>query len=191
MIIPYKKLLNYCKKKLDTYTFSFVYSVMNKVILNPLLDNKPVSPKILKEHEEHKKRIAFNKKTYNKEYKELKFLVEVKKADDFTVSMYLAIVDGRKITKKMLQAIHKIIKRNSFAELEKKRLETERLIPKVNLVREALHKAKYHDTYVWRSEEFLDSIEEQIHKWGNLSPKQKLALNKMYKRFLKKSEKKT
>ena len=38
---------------------------------------------------------------------------------------------------------------------------------------------------------FLNSIEEQVRRWGNLSPKQKLALNKMYKRFLKKSEKKT
>ena len=164
---------------------------MNKQVLNPLLNNKPVSKKILAEHEEHKKQIKLNKKTYNKEYKELKFLVDTKKADEFTVSMYLAIIDGRKITKKMLQAIHNIIKRNSFAELERKRLEIERLIPKVNLVREVLHKANYHDTYVWRSEEFLDSIEKQIHKWGNLSPKQKLALNKMYKRFLKKSEKRT
>ena len=127
-----------------------------------------------------------NKRVYNKEYKELKFLVETKKADDFTINMYVAFVAGRKITKKMLQAIHNIIKRNSFAELEKKRLEIERLIPKVNLVREVLHKANYHETYVWRSEDFLDSIEEQIHRWGNLSPKQKLALNKMYKRFNKK-----
>ena len=159
---------------------------MNKVILNPLLGNKPVSKKILVEHEETKKLIEFNKKTYNKEYKELKFLVETKKADDFTVSMYVAIISGRKITKKMLQAIHKIIKRNSPQEIEKKRLEIERLIPKINLVREALHKANYHETYVWRSEEFLNSIEEQVRRWGNLSPKQKLALNKMYKRFNKK-----
>ena len=152
---------------------------MNKVILKSLIDNKPLKKKFLIEHEENKKQIKLNKKTYNKEYKELKFLVETKKADDFTVSMYVAIISGRKITKKMLQSIHKIIKRNSFAELEKKRLEIERLIPKVNLVREALHKANYHDTYVWRSEEFLDSIEDQVRRWGNLSPKQKLALNKM------------
>tara|TARA_R110000851_G_scaffold328560_1_gene499499 strand:- start:91 stop:585 length:495 start_codon:yes stop_codon:yes gene_type:complete len=164
---------------------------MNKQVLNPLLNNKPVSKKILAEHEESKKQIKFNKKTYNKEYKELKFLVETKKADDFTISMYVAIIDGRKITKKMLQAIHNIIKRNSFAELEKKRVETERLIGKTRLVREVLSKCNYDDTYVWRSEEFLDSIDEQIHRWGNLSPKQKLALNKMYQRFKKKSEKKT
>ena len=132
-----------------------------------------------------------NKRVYNKEYKELKFLVETKKADDFTINMYVAFVAGRKITPKMLEFIRKIIKRNSPEEKEKKRLEIERLIPKINLVREALHKANYHETYVWRSEDFLDSVEEQIRRWANLSPKQKLALNKMYKRFLKKSEKKT
>ena len=147
-----------------------------------------MSKKILVEHEETKKLIEFNKKTYNKEYKELKFLVETKKADDFTVSMYVAIISGRKITKKMLQAIHKIIKRNSPQEIEKKRLETERLLSKTKIVREVLHKANYHETYVWRSEDFLDSIEEQIRRWGNLSSKQKLALNKMYKRFRKKNE---
>ena len=159
---------------------------MNKVVLNPLLNNKPISPKILKEHEETKKLIEFNKKTYNKEYKELKFLVETKKADEFTVSMYVAIISGRKITPKMLNAIHNIMKNNSPEELEKKRLETERLLSKLSLVKEALHKANYHETYVYRSEDFLDSIEKQIRDRGSLSPKQKLALNKMYKRFKKK-----
>ena len=164
---------------------------MSEQVLNPLLNNKPVSKKVLEDTKRSQEKATYNKKTYNKEYKELKFLVKTKKADDFTINMYVALVAGRKITKKMLQSIHKIIKRNSFTELEKKRLEIERLIPKVNLVREALHKANYHETYVWRSEEFLDSIEEQVRRWGNLSPKQKLALNNMYKRFLKKSEKRT
>ena len=159
---------------------------MNKVILNPLLGNKPVSKKVLESTKKSQEKVDYNKKTYNKEYKELKFLVETKKADDFTINMYVAFVAGRKITPKMLESIRKIIKRNSPEEKEKKRLEIERLIPKVNLVREALHKANYHETYVWRSDEFLNSIEEQVRRWGNLSPKQKLALNKIYKRFNKK-----
>ena len=159
---------------------------MNKVILNPLLGNKPVSKKILVEHEETKKLIEFNKKTYNKEYKELKFLVETKKADDFTVSMYVAIISGRKITDKMLTSIHKIMKRNTPEEREKKRLETERLYFKVNLVKEALYKCNYDEYYESRSEDFLGSITEQVRDRGSLSPKQKLALNKMYKRFNKK-----
>ena len=135
--------------------------------------------------------VAFNKKTYSSQLKELRFLIKSKQADNFTTNMYLALIEGRKITPKMLDAINKIIKSKSPAEVEKKRLETERLLLKLNLVREALHKANYHETYVWRSEDFLDSVEEQIRRWANLSPKQKLALNKMYKRFLKKSEKKT
>jgi len=133
-----------------------------------------------------KEKADYNKKTYSKEYKELKFLVETKKANDFTISMYVAIISGRKITPKMLNAIHNIMKNNSPEELEKKRLETERLLSKLSLVKEALHKANYHETYVWRSEDFLNSIEKQIRDRGTLSPKQKLALNKMYKRFNKK-----
>ena len=159
---------------------------MTKQVLNPLLNNKPVSKEVLKSTKKSQEKAEYNKKTYNKEYKELKFLVETKKANDFIISMYVAIISGRKITPKMLKAIHNIMKTNSPAELEKKRLETERLLSKLNLVKESLHKANYHETYVYRSEDFLDSIEKQIRDRGSLSPKQKLALNNMYKRFNKK-----
>jgi hypothetical protein len=139
--------------------------------------------------EKSKENAAYNKKTYSKEYKELKFLVETKKADDFTINMYVAMLTGRKMTDKMLKTIHKVMKRNSPDELKKKTEETERLLFKTKLVRESLHKAKYHDTYVWRSEDFIDSIDTQIRARGTLSPKQKLALNKMYKRFNTRIEK--
>jgi hypothetical protein len=159
---------------------------MTKQVLNPLLNNKPVSKEVLKSTKKSQEKAEYNKKTYNKEYKELKFLVETKKANDFIISMYVAIISGRKITPKMLNAIHNIMKRNSPEELEKKRLETERLLSKLDMVKESLHKANYHETYVYRSEDFLDSIEKQIRDRGSLSPKQKLALNNMYKRFNKK-----
>ena len=159
---------------------------MNKVILNPLLGNKPVSKKVLESTKKSQEKIAYNKKTYNKEYKELKFLVETKKADDFTVNMYVAIVSGRKITPKMLNAIHRIMKRTSPDELEKRRIETGRLLSKLSLVKEELYKCKYDSYYESRSEDFLDSIEKQIRDRATLSSKQKLALNKMYKRFKKK-----
>ena len=159
---------------------------MSEQTLNPLLNNKPVSKKVLEDTKRSQEKAAYNKKTYNKEYKELKFLVETKKADNFTVSMYVAIISGRKITDKMLTSIHKIMKRNTPEEREKKRLETERLYFKVNLVKEALYKCNYDEYYESRSEDFLGSITEQVRDKGNLSPKQKLALNKMYKRFNKK-----
>ena len=81
-----------------------------KPTLNPLLNNKPVSKKVLKSTKKSQEEATYNKKTYNKEYIELKFLVETKKADEFTISMYVAIISGRKITFKMLNAIHNIMK---------------------------------------------------------------------------------
>ena len=159
---------------------------MSEQILNPLLNNKPVSKKVLESTKKSQEKASYNKKTYGKEYRELKFLVESKKADEFTIKMYVAIISGRKITEKMLNAIHDIMKRNTPNELEKKRLEIERLNYKVGLVKEALYKCDYDEYYESRSEDFLGSITEQVRDKGNLSPKQKLALNKMYKRFLKK-----
>ena len=164
---------------------------MSEQVLNPLLNNKPVSKEVLESTKISQEKVAYNKKTYGKEYRELKFLVETKKADEFTISMYVAILSGRKITEKMLNAIHDIMKRNTPEEREKKRLETQRLNYKVSLVKEALYKCNYDEYYESRSEDFLGSITEQVRDRGSLSPKQKLALNKMYKRFLKKIEKKT
>ena len=162
---------------------------MSEQILNPLLNNKPVSKEVLESTKISQEKVAYNKKTYHKEYKELKFLVETKRADEFTISMYVAILSGRRITDKMLSVIHKIMKRNTPNELEKKRLEIERLYYKVNLVKEALYKCNYDEYYESRSEDFLGSIVGQVRDRGSLSPKQKLALNKMYKRFLKKIKK--
>ena len=161
---------------------------MSEPLLNPLLNNKPVSKKVLESTKKSQEKATYNKKTYHKEYKELKFLVETKRADEFTISMYVAILSGRRITDKMLSVIHKIMKRNTPNELEKKRLEIERLYYKVNLVKEALYKCNYDEYYESRSEDFLGSIVGQVRDRGSLSPKQKLALNKMYKRFNKKIE---
>ena len=163
---------------------------MSEQILNPLLNNKPVSKEVLEDVKRSQEKIAYNKKTYSKEHRELKFLVETKKADRFTIKMYVAMISGRVITPRMLTSIHKIIKRSTPEEREKKRLETERLYFKVNLVKEALYKCNYDEYYESRSEDFLGSIIAQVRDKGNLSPKQKLALNKMYKRFLKRIENK-
>ena len=159
---------------------------MSEQILNPLLNNKPVSKEVLENVKRSREKIAYNKKTYSKEHRELKFIVDTTQADSFTIKMYVAIISGRVITPRMLSAIHKIMKRNTPEETEKKRLETERLFSKVNLVKEALYKCNYDEYYESRSEDFLGSITEQVRDKGNLSPKQKLALNKMYKRFNKK-----
>jgi hypothetical protein len=162
---------------------------VSEPLLNPLLNNKPVSKKVLESTKKSQEKASYNKKTYGKEYRELKFLVESKKADEFTIKMYVAIISGRKITEKMLNAIHDIMKRNTPNELEKKRLEIERLNYKVGLVKEALYKCDYDEYYESRSEDFLGSITEQVRDRGTLSPKQKLALNKMFIRFNKRIKK--
>ena len=133
----------------------------------------------------------YNQKTYSNEIKELKFLVETGKADPFTIDMYGALLQGRKITPKMLKCIKRIIHENSPEQVEKKRLETERLLLKLIKVKNVFEKCEYKPTYVWRTEDFLDSLEKQILKKGSLSVRQKIAMNDMYKRFKKKSEKNT
>jgi hypothetical protein len=128
---------------------------VSEPLLNPLLNNKPVSKKVLESTKRSQGKVAYNKKTYGKEYRELKFLVETKKADKFTIKMYVAMISGRRITENMLNAIHNIMKRNTPNELEKKRLEIERLNYKVSLVKEALCKCNYDEYYEARSEDFL------------------------------------
>ena len=97
---------------------------MSEQILNPLLNNKPVSKEVLESTKISQEKVAYNKKTYSKEHRELKFIVDTTQADSFTIKMYVAIISGRKITDKMLTSIHKIMKRNTPEEREKKRLET-------------------------------------------------------------------
>ena len=58
------------------------------------------------------------------------------------------------------------------------------------MIRQLLEKCNYHESYVWRSEEFLNSVEYQVKKFGKLSEKQVKALNGMYKRFQRKSQSK-
>ena len=76
-----------------------------KPTLNPLLNNKPVSKKVLEDTKRSQEKAAYNKKTYSKEHRELRFLVETKKADSFTIKMYVAIISGRYL----IHVVHFII----------------------------------------------------------------------------------
>ena len=64
-----------------------------------------------------KKWVENNKKLYGKEIKSLKEIVaynsKIKKKDNFTSDMLIALLSGRKITAKMEDAINNIIKRNN------------------------------------------------------------------------------
>ena len=116
---------------------------------------------------------------------------------EFIVSMYKALVSGRRITPKMESAITKIVKSYSKTlnpEYRKKKLDyTENTISKLNMIKRRLDECNYTRSYTSDKLYFLESIEKQVYSRGSLSIKQRKALNKMYIQFekkLKKSEKK-
>ena len=153
------------------------------------------------------KQVKENQKLFGRRIEQLKVIVEdesyIPKGSsngyhDFVKSMYLALVNGRKITPKMESAITKIVK--SYAktlnpEYRKERLDwTENTIAKLNMIKRKLDECHYTRSYTADKLWFLESIEKQVYSRGSLSVKQRKALNKMYLQFekkLKKSEKKT
>ena len=114
---------------------------------------------------------------------------------EFVVSMYKALVTGRKITPKMESAITKIVK--SYAktlnpDYKKKKLSyVENTLEKLSMIRGLLYDCKYTPSYEHNSEYFLESIEKQVNSRGSLSVNQRKALNKMYTQFTKRIEKGT
>ena len=139
-----------------------------------------------------KKWIDNNKKLYSKEITELLFIVEHGVKDNFTISMYNALISGRKITDKMLIAIHNIIKRNTPKELAKKQEWQESVVPRLNVVKEMIEVVeggRIHTPYN-RSYPFINSIIRQAKKRGTLTTKQMTAVNNLNKRYKEKYEKK-
>ena len=117
---------------------------------------------------------------------------------DFIVSMYKALISGRKITPKMESSITKIVKsytKHINPENRKKKLDyTENTIAKLSMIKRRLDECNYTRSYTSDKLYFLESIERQVYSRGKLSIKQRKALNKMYIQFtkkLEKSEKKT
>ena len=147
--------------------------------------------------------IEHNKKMYGRRIEQLdhilmdsSFLTDGSYRE-FVVSMYKALVSGRKITPKMESAITKIVKsyaKNLNPEYRKERLDwTENTISKLNMIKRRLDECNYTRSYTADKLWFLESIEKQVYSRGSLSIKQRKALNKMYIQFekkLKKSEKK-
>ena len=92
-----------------------------------------------------KKWVENNKKLYSKEIKSLKEIItynsKIKKKDNFTSDMLIALLSGRKITPKMEDAINNIIKRND-PKYRAERLDwLETILPKINLLKAMLEKS--------------------------------------------------
>ena len=143
-----------------------------------------------------------NKKLFGRRIEQLKVIVEdesyIPKGSTngyhgFIRSMYVALLSGRKITPKMEASITKIVKSYSKTlnpEYRKEKLDyTENTIAKLNMIKRRLDECNYTTGYKNYKLDFLDSIEKQVFSRGNLSIKQRKALNKMYTQFSIKIEK--
>ena len=143
--------------------------------------------------------IELNKKMFGRRIKQLQVMIEdesfipngsTNSYHEFILSMYKALVNGRKITPKMESAITKIVKsyaKNLNPEYRKERLDwTENTIAKLNMIKRRLDECNYTRSYTADKLWFLESIEKQVYSRGKLSIKQRKALNKMYTQFTKK-----
>jgi hypothetical protein len=115
---------------------------------------------------------------------------------EFVQSMHNAI-GTRKVSKKMEISMDKIVSGyKKWLNVENKLTKYEReeyidgAVAKIYLIKTLLNSAGYTRSYIVRSEEFLNSVEQFLKKSGKLSVKQRKALNQMYTRFKKKVESK-
>ena len=138
--------------------------------------------------------VELNKKQYATQIKALKEIINGQvvnggSSDEFTSSMMVALVSGRKITPKMENAINNIIKRNSPEELSKRNEWVEKVVPKMMMVKEMISETTWTKAYshgVWG---FMDSVIKQAKTRKTLSKKQMEAVNKLYHRVKKNIEK--
>ncbi len=114
---------------------------------------------------------------------------------EFIVSMYKALVSGRRITPKMESAITKVVKnyaKHINPEHQKNRVEyIEKTLVKIDKIRSLLFECKFSPDYSYGKEMFLDSIETQVRRRASLSQKQRMTLNKFHIQFTKRLEKGT
>ena len=113
---------------------------------------------------------------------------------DFLQDQYRLLEKGYTLTDKQEAAVTKAVKRYAVYFFKKNdpeyRQKIDDKVARINVIKKLLTQCDYHETYVWRSEEFLNSVEYQVKKFGKLSEKQVKALNGMYKRFQRKSQSK-
>ena len=166
---------------------------------------KPSSETMKKRVEEIEKGIKENKEKFAKRIQQLDHIVKdlnyipkdsTNGYHEFIQNMHSALVGGRKITRKMESSIVKIIttytewlKKENDPEYKKNKIKyIENSLTKIKLLEDKLYEANYSKSYMSDKEYFLDSIKSHVKSRGNLSSKQKQALNKMYKQFNKRIE---
>ena len=138
--------------------------------------------------------VKHNAEKYKSEIKSLVEIINTQTkagipVNQFTADMLLAMRSGRKITYKMEQAIHNIIKRNQPEFIETRNKWVMSVVPKIDLVIERLKYTSWTEGYRANSLHFLKSIRNQAKSRMTLSDKQMSAVTKLYKRIEKNIEK--
>ena len=144
----------------------------------------------------NKKWIEHNKKEFGVQIIELKKIIseQVKnggKSDEFTSDMLVALVTGRRITPKMVEAIDNIIKRNSPEEQFKRDEWVQSVLPKMVMVRNMISDTGWSDGDRASSVNFMESIIKQAKHRKSLSKKQMEAVSKLWAKVKKNVEKKS
>jgi len=152
------------------------------------------------------KQIEENKAKYGKRIKQLSAIIKdesyipegsTNTYHEFIFNMYKALIHGRVITPKMVEANLNIVKKysehlrkeNDYNYQKDKIDYVEESTAKIGMVKRLLKKANYTSLYVDRSMYFLNSVERYLKENKKLSVKQRKALNSMYKRFEKRVNK--
>mgnify|MGYP003112051491 FL=1 len=138
--------------------------------------------------------VKHNAEKYKSEIKSLVEIINTQTkagipVNKFTADMLLAMRSGRRITDKMEQAIHNIIKRNQPEFIETRNKWVMSVVPKIDLVIERLKYTSWTEGYRANSLHFLKSIKNQAKSRMTLSDKQMSAVTKLYKRIEKNIEK--
>ena len=134
-----------------------------------------------------------NKKTYNKEIKSLRKLLDDGEYTrvlpsgyhHFLSEMHRKLVGNVRITPKMLSAIEEAIESHGNYNSPEDRIHRDRMLAKITKLKYLLAQCGYTNQYAAEKMEFLDSITGRVHAKGKLTPKQAKYANQLYKQFSK------
>ena len=141
--------------------------------------------------------VKHNKTKYKSEINSLTEIINTQtktgvSVNQFTADMLLAMRSGRKITNKMEQAIHNIIKRNQPEFIETRNKWVASVVPKITFLISRVELNDWTRGYKSGVLHFLESVKNQAKSRMTLSDRQMSALERMYKKVeknIKKSKK--
>jgi len=131
--------------------------------------------------------IEYNKTHYKKEIEQLDIIVKHDQSA-FVNDMHRALTSNRKITKKMINAIHDIIRRNDVKNSVTRKIWLQEFLAKIRIIKNMLDETTYMRSYKLDMLMFIESLETQAKDKMKLSNKQMESLNKIYKKLKKRLE---